>query len=75
MRALLVSGSRTPSHLAAALRRYSELIGGLLAACPSPTGGDDGGQSSEEAQKLLLVEAADFYREVQFSMTDLSPLT
>ena len=72
MRALLVAGSRTPSHLAAALQRYSELIGRLLAASPSPSGGGDG-QSSEAAQKLLLVEAADFYREVRVSSIYLDP--
>ncbi len=51
MRAVLAAGSKSPSHLNAALSRCGQALAALLAQCPEPLA----------AQQLLLQQAADFY--------------
>ena len=63
MRAVLAAGSRSPSHLAAVLKRYASVIEQLLGSCRQIRGGGDS-SSGDVAQRILVCEAAEFYGEV-----------
>ena len=64
MRALLAAGARSPSHLAAVLKRYAVLLEQLLGCCRGEPADASDEDSDDGAQRILMYEAAEFYREV-----------